>query len=80
MQQRTARRGWRAYQQYMIGQRWSAARADFRAKRLGRAVGQISRIPVHAFRHLRGYPTPKLVRASEPWDPALQTDRPENAV
>ena len=80
VQQRSARRGWRAYQRYMISQRWSSARDDFRAKRLGPAVGQIARIPVHAFRHLRGYPTPKLVRASEPWDPPLQTDGPEAAV
>jgi glycosyltransferase involved in cell wall biosynthesis len=72
--QRSARRGWRAYQRYMISQRWRSARDEFRAKRLGAAVGQIARIPVHAFRHLRGYPTPKLVRASQPWNPP-PTDR-----
>jgi glycosyltransferase involved in cell wall biosynthesis len=79
-QQRSARRGWRAYQRYMISQRWSSARDDFRAKRLGRAVGQIARIPVHAFRHVRGYPTPKLVRASEPWGPPLRTQGPDAAA
>ena len=80
VQQRSARRGWRAYQRYMISQRWSSARDDLRAKRPGPAVGQIARIPVHAFRHVRGYPTPKLVRASEPWDTPLQTDGPEATV
>ena len=46
VQQRSARRGWRAYQRYMTSQRCSSARDDLRAKRPGPAVGQIARIPV----------------------------------
>ncbi len=66
-QQRIARRGWRAYQRYMVEQRRRAAGDHLKAGRRGRAVNEVARIPVHAFRFIRGYPTPRLIRGSEPW-------------
>jgi len=66
-QQTIARRGWRAYQLQMIGQRWKSGLDRLRARQVGRSLNAFARIPVHAFRFVRGYPTPKLIRASEPW-------------
>ena len=62
-----ARRGWRAYQRLMIGERYKAGRGHLRGRSVRKGVGELTRIPVHLFRFARGYPTPRLVRASEPW-------------
>ena len=66
-QQRIARRGWRAYQRYMVEQRWQAAGGHLRVRERRRALDELARIPVHAFRFARGYPRPKLIRGCEPW-------------
>ena len=66
-QRSIARRGWRAYQRMVVGERYRTGRDYLRARNLRRGVDELARIPVHLFRLARGYPTPKLVRASEPW-------------
>jgi glycosyltransferase involved in cell wall biosynthesis len=66
-QREIARRGWRAYQRYMIRQRIVASGGHLRTRRPGRCLDQLARIPVHAFRFVRGYPTPRLIRPSQPW-------------
>jgi glycosyltransferase involved in cell wall biosynthesis len=65
--QEIARRGWRAYQRYMIAQRLRTALEHLRERRPLGTIDALARIPVHMFRLVRGYPTPKFVRASEPW-------------
>jgi glycosyltransferase involved in cell wall biosynthesis len=76
--QRIARRGWRAYQRYMIVQRWRSGLDHLRARQFGRSVNGLARIPAHIFRFARGYPTPRLVRASEPWEPGAGRDHPDH--
>ena len=66
-QRTSARKGWRAYQRYMIRERARAALDGVRGRSVIRALDPLARIPVHLFRLVRGYPTPKVVRPSEPW-------------
>ena len=66
-QRDSARRGWRAYQRNLLRQRVVRGFQLAAARRLGAALGEVARVPVHALRLVRGYPTPRLVRASEPW-------------
>jgi len=67
-QQRIARRGWRAYQRYMVGKRWHSSLAHLRDRQVRRSADQLVRIPFHLVRFVRGHPTPKLIRVSEPWE------------
>jgi hypothetical protein len=62
-----AARGWKAYQRYMIRERLRSARKGVRKGDAVAVLDSLARVPVHMFRFLRGYPTPRVVRASEPW-------------
>ncbi|HJQ51012.1 MAG TPA: glycosyltransferase [Gaiellaceae bacterium] len=62
-----ARRGWRAYQRMMIGERYRTGLGRIRDGKVRQGFGELARIPVHLFRFAKGYPTPRLVRASEAW-------------
>jgi alpha-1,3-rhamnosyltransferase len=66
-QQRIARLGWKAYQRDMAKARLRDSAAHLRSGRIRRGLDSLARVPVHLFRVLRGYPTPRLVRRSEPW-------------
>lgn len=69
-QQRIAREGWRAYQRYMVAERYRVGHNLILEGRLARAAAELARIPVHLFRFGRGYPTPKVIRVSKPWNRA----------
>jgi len=66
-QQRSARRGWRAYQVRMAAERFSEAAAALRERRLREAVGRAARVLVHAWRSVRGYPRPRVRREPLVW-------------
>jgi hypothetical protein len=66
-QQRIARLGWRAYQRDMIQLRLRSCWSHLRSGEPVRCLDAFARVPFHAFRYIRGYPTPRVVRGSEPW-------------
>ncbi len=66
-QQRSARRGWRAYQVRMAAQRLGEAAAALRRGRLREAFDRAARVLVHAWRYVRGYPRPRVRREPLAW-------------
>jgi hypothetical protein len=66
-QQKAAKRGWRAYQVYIARDRLRAARRALHERAFTEAVGLAARLPVHAWRCVRGYPLPRVVRKPLAW-------------
>jgi glycosyltransferase involved in cell wall biosynthesis len=62
-----ARRGWRAYQVRMAGDRLASAMRALARGRLKTAADQAARLPVYAWRYLRGYPRPRVRREPLVW-------------
>lgn len=63
-----ARRGWRAYQRSMIGERWRSAFDHLRSGQIAGAANALARVPVHVIRFARGYPRPRVRMGSQPWE------------
>jgi len=66
-QRRRARRGWRAYQVRMVGERLHAAAGALRERRLRDSLESFARVLVHAWRYVRGYPLPRVSREPLTW-------------
>lgn len=66
-QRRIARRGWRAYQRFMIRTRFEDGLTHLHGRRVKPALAQFARLPVHAARLAHGSPRPRVRKASEPW-------------
>jgi glycosyltransferase involved in cell wall biosynthesis len=67
LQQDIARRGWRAYQVRMAIDRLASARRALIGGRLLTAAGEVGRLPVYAWRYVRGYPRPRVFRKPLAW-------------
>jgi glycosyltransferase involved in cell wall biosynthesis len=66
-QRDVARRGWRAYQVSMTSDRLLAARQALSDGNVVEAAIHAARLPVYAWRYLRGYPLPRLTREPLTW-------------
>lgn len=66
-QQDLARRGWRAYQVRMASERIASAGRALARGRLLIAAPDLARLPVYAWRYLRGSPRPRVLRARLTW-------------
>lgn len=66
-QRESAKRGWRAYQLMLAGERVGAARAALHARRFGELAQHLARLPVLAWRYVRGYPRPRVKRDRLSW-------------
>lgn len=66
-QQDLARRGWRAYQVRMARDRLASARRALGGGRFATAAGEAARLPVYAWRYIRGYPRPRVLREPLAW-------------
>lgn len=67
-QQEVARRGWRAYQRRLAGERLAEIRSALRRKReLRTAAFAVARLAVYAVRYVRGYPRPRVRREPLSW-------------
>ena len=66
-QRRVARLGWRAYQVHLARDRMGAAGRALREGDVRAAISLAARLPVHAWRYLRGYPLPRVVRKPLTW-------------
>lgn len=66
-QAQTARCGWKGYQRLMMEERLRDAAARARTGRRLEAIGLLARVPLHVYRLLRGYPTPRTSWTSQPW-------------
>jgi glycosyltransferase involved in cell wall biosynthesis len=66
-QQDIARRGWRAYQVRMAIDRFGSARRALAGGHLVKAAGEAARLPVYAWRYIRGYPRPRVTREPLAW-------------
>jgi glycosyltransferase involved in cell wall biosynthesis len=66
-QQDIARRGWRAYQVRMAIERLASAGRALARGRLLAGARDAARIPVYAWRYLRGYPRPRVIREPLTW-------------
>lgn len=67
VQQDLARRGWRAYQVRMTAERLASAGRDLARGRPLHAARHAARVPVYAWRYVRGYPRPRVVRDPLIW-------------
>ncbi|HVS85370.1 MAG TPA: glycosyltransferase [Gaiellaceae bacterium] len=72
-QRRRARRGWRAYQVHLAAERLGAAGAALAHGRVLPAARHLARLPVYAWRYLRGYPLPRVTRPPLVWSPEEPT-------
>jgi glycosyltransferase involved in cell wall biosynthesis len=66
-QQDLARRGWRAYQVRMATDRLSSARRALAGGHVMTAAAETARLPVYAWRYIRGYPRPRVAREPLAW-------------
>ena len=66
-QQEIARRGWRAYQVRMASERLASAGRALVRGRVVAAAGDVARMPVYAWRYVRGYPRPRVLRERLSW-------------
>ena len=66
-QKEIARRGWRAYQVRMTAERLASAGRALSRGRVLVAARDVARIPVYAWRYLRGYPRPRVFRERLTW-------------
>ena len=66
-QQRNARRGWRAYQLDLLSRRLNLMTVAIREGSLVTAAAHALRLPVYAWRYLRGYPVPRAIREPLRW-------------
>jgi glycosyltransferase involved in cell wall biosynthesis len=67
LQQEIARRGWRAYQLHVAGERMRNATQAVRQRNVQTALRLGGAVPVHAWRYIRGYPLPRVVRGPLSW-------------
>jgi glycosyltransferase involved in cell wall biosynthesis len=66
-QRQVARRGWRAYQVAMAGERLQLAARALASRKPGAALAHVSRLPVYAWRYARGYPLPRVRQEPLTW-------------
>lgn len=66
-QQKVARLGWRAYQVHVARERLRSAARALREGDVSTAIGFAARVPVHAWRYMRGHPLPRVVRKPLTW-------------
>jgi glycosyltransferase involved in cell wall biosynthesis len=62
-----ARRGWRAYQVAMAAERLQLARRALASRKPAAVLAHVARVPVYAWRYVRGYPLPRLVEEPLTW-------------
>ena len=67
LQRKIARRGWRAYQLYMSAERMRGALRALAGGNVLAAARDAVRLPVYAWRYLRGYPLPRATREPLAW-------------
>ena len=67
LQRDIARRGWRAYQVRMALDRVASARRALSRGHIATAAADAARLPVYAWRYIRGYPRPRVTREPLAW-------------
>ncbi len=60
-QREIVRRGWKAWQVYKIREKWGQVRKAVAERHLKEVLIKLGHILVHAYRYVRGYPTPRGV-------------------